>query len=88
MSAGSIAILILDGLSLREWQDCERLINSTPNRVFWHPWPDSKLHDGSGAGQGLDLLTRNAADLDIVHTVPISWRLVAGNGRARVVTQH
>lgn len=47
------------------WKDCEGLINSTPgakNWVFWHHWPDSKVHDGAGAGQGLDMLTRDAAD--------------------------
>ncbi len=44
------------------WKDCESLINGTPNWVFWHHWPDSKVHDGSGAGQGLDTLTRDAAD--------------------------
>lgn len=44
------------------WEDCEALINGTPNWVFWHHWPDSKLHDGSGAGQGLDALTRDTAD--------------------------
>ena len=44
------------------WKDCESLINSAPNWVFWHHWPDSKVHDGSGAGQGLDTLTRDAAD--------------------------
>lgn len=44
------------------WKDCEGLINSAPNWVFWHHWPDSKVHDGSGAGQGLDTLTRDAAD--------------------------
>lgn len=43
------------------WKDCEGLINSAPNWVFWHRWPDSKVHDGSGAGQGLDTLTRDAA---------------------------
>lgn len=43
------------------WQDCQRLIGSEPNWVFWHHWPDSKVHDGSGAGQGLDALTRDAA---------------------------
>ena len=43
------------------WKDCEGLINSTPNWVFWHHWPDSKVHDGAGAGQGLEILTRNAA---------------------------
>lgn len=44
------------------WKDCEGLISSTPNCVFWHQWPDSKIHDGSGAGQGLDTLTRDAAE--------------------------
>lgn len=47
------------------WKDCEGLINSAPgakNWVFWHHWPDSKLHDGSGAGQGLDTLTRDVAE--------------------------
>lgn len=43
------------------WKDCEGLINSAPNWVFWHHWPDSKVHDGSGAGQGLDTLSRDAA---------------------------
>lgn len=43
------------------WKDCEGLVASTPNHVFWHHWPDAKLHDGSGAGQGLEPLTRDAA---------------------------
>ena len=45
------------------WKDCEGLINGTPgakNWVFWHHWPDAKLHD-YGAGQGLELLTKDAA---------------------------
>ncbi len=44
------------------WKDCTGLVTSTPNWVFWHHWPDSKVHDGSGAGQGLDTLTRDAAE--------------------------
>lgn len=47
------------------WKDCAGLIDATPgakNWMFWHEWPDKKLHDGSGAGQGLDTLTRDAAD--------------------------
>lgn len=44
------------------WKDCEGLVSGSPNWVFWHHWPDSKLHDGSGAGHGLDALTRDAAD--------------------------
>lgn len=44
------------------WKDCEGLINGTPNWVFWHHWPDSKVHDGAGAGQGLEILTRDVAE--------------------------
>src|SRR5574340_538908 len=44
------------------WKDCAGLVDASPNWVFWHHWPDSKVHDGSGAGQGLDILTRDAAE--------------------------
>lgn len=43
------------------WKDCEALIDSAPNQILWHHWPDAKLHDGSGAGQGLEPLTKNVA---------------------------
>ena len=43
------------------WTDCGGLVDGSPNWVFWHHWPDSKLHDGSGAGQGLDTLSKDAA---------------------------
>ncbi len=45
------------------WKDCEGLVGNASgakNWVFWHHWPDAKLHD-YGAGQGLELLTRDAA---------------------------
>ena len=44
------------------WKDCADLIDSSPNWVFWHQWPDSRIHDGSGAGQGLDMLARDVAE--------------------------
>lgn len=44
------------------WKDCEALIGSAPNQIFWHQWPDAKLHDGSGAGQGLEPLTKDVAE--------------------------
>jgi hypothetical protein len=47
------------------WKECESLINGMPgvqNWVFWHNWPDSKVHGGAGPGQGLEMLTRDAAD--------------------------
>ncbi|ABM55889.1 hypothetical protein [Verminephrobacter eiseniae] len=44
------------------WQDCAGLIDGAPNWVFWHHWPDSKMHHLSGAGHGLDTLARDAAE--------------------------
>jgi hypothetical protein len=44
------------------WKDCEALIGGTPNQIFWHQWPDAKLHDGSGAGKGLEPLTKDVAE--------------------------
>jgi hypothetical protein len=45
------------------WKDCEGLVNGVPgakNWVFWHQWPDAKLH-AYGPGQGLELLTKDVA---------------------------
>jgi hypothetical protein len=44
------------------WKDCEALVGNAPNQMFWHHWPDARLHDGSGAGQGLEPLTKNVAE--------------------------
>lgn len=42
--------------------ECAGLVDLSPNQLFWHHWPDSKLHLAAGAGQGLDALTRDAAE--------------------------
>ncbi|ADZ68951.1 hypothetical protein [Polymorphum gilvum] len=67
------------------WKDCLGLIDASPNWVFWHQWPDSKLHDGSGAGQGLDLLTR---DIAVQLTSDDFWEFVErlATGRRLVIT--
>lgn len=67
------------------WKDCADLVDASPNWIFWHQWPDSKLHDGSGAGQGLDTLTRDiAAQL----TSDDFWEFVErlAKGRRLVIT--
>lgn len=67
------------------WKDCESLIDSIPNQIFWHHWPDAKLHDGSGAGQGLEPLTRDVAEQ---LTSEDFWSFVArlATGRRLVIT--
>lgn len=44
------------------WKDCAGLVDSSPGWVFWHHWPDRKLHESCGAGQGLEVLTRDAVE--------------------------
>lgn len=41
--------------------DCASMISAEPNWVFWHHWPDSRVHDLSVAGQGLETLSKEAA---------------------------
>lgn len=41
------------------WKDCGDLIDASPNWIFWHQWPDTKLHATAGAGQGLSVLTND-----------------------------
>jgi hypothetical protein len=67
------------------WQDCASLIDSSPNWILWHHWPDAKIHDGAGAGQGLETLTRDAAEQ---LTSDEFWILVErlASGRRLVIT--
>jgi hypothetical protein len=44
------------------WLDCANMIGAEPNWVFWHHWPDSRVHDLSVAGQGLETLSKEAAE--------------------------
>lgn len=67
------------------WKDCAALIGSAPNQIFWHHWPDAKLHDGSGAGQGLEPLTKDVAEQ---LTSDAFWAFVErlATGRRLVIT--
>ncbi|WP_200386371.1 hypothetical protein [Thiocapsa imhoffii] len=33
------------------WADCAKLVGSEPDWVFWHRWPDHRLHDHDDPGQ-------------------------------------
>lgn len=67
------------------WKDCAGLIDSTPNWVFWHQWPDNRLHEESGAGKGLDVLTNDVA---MQLTNDDFWQFVErlATGRQLVIT--
>jgi hypothetical protein len=67
------------------WRDCANLIDASPNWIFWHPWPDAKLHAVAGVGQGLDTLARET----IEHlTSEDFWHFVGrlAQGRELVIT--
>jgi hypothetical protein len=44
------------------WMDCESLINASSDWMFWHHWPDSKIHAAAVAGQGLETLSLDVAE--------------------------
>lgn len=67
------------------WPDCQALVDSSPEWLFWHHWPDSKLHQGSGPGYGLELFTGEAMEqLDNEEF----WQFVSrlATGRRLVIT--
>jgi len=67
------------------WKDCQALIGSAPNQIFWHHWPDAKLHDIAGQGQGLEPLTKDVAEQ---LSSDDFWRFVErlATGRRLVIT--
>lgn len=43
------------------WEDCSRLLGPKPDVVFWHHWPDARLHDLGVPGDGVEGLAEEAA---------------------------
>jgi hypothetical protein len=67
------------------WQDCIDRIGSQPDLVFWHHWPDNRLHEHDNPGQGLTTLTQEAQK----HlTSDVFWQFVSqlANGRKVIIT--
>ncbi|MGE4157862.1 MAG: hypothetical protein AB7F75_02065 [Planctomycetota bacterium] len=44
------------------WKDSADLVGSEPRWVFWHHWPDHRLHDHDDPGKGLSTLTREVEE--------------------------
>jgi hypothetical protein len=42
------------------WKDCVEMVGSQQAVVFWHHWPDERMHDLSGPGLGLRKLAKEA----------------------------
>lgn len=42
------------------WRDCIGLVANQPDLVFWHHFPDARMHDLSVPGEGLHKLAREA----------------------------
>ncbi len=67
------------------WKDCIQHIGNQEGFVFWHHWPDDRLHDLSKPGEGLHTLARE------IHTGLTSddfWQFVErlASGRRLVIT--
>lgn len=67
------------------WEDCASLVGAEPDWVFWHHWPDHRLHDHDDPGKGLSSLTTEV----VQHlTGDEFWSLVErlAHGRRLVIT--
>lgn len=67
------------------WRDCGGLIDASKNWIFWHHWPDDKVHDDSSAGAGLLNVLRDA---EAVFENEDFWDFAAklAKGRRLVIT--
>ncbi len=67
------------------WDDCAKLIGSEPDWVFWHHWPDHRLHDHDDPGKGLQTLTE---EVESHLASDAFWSLVErlATGRRLVIT--
>jgi len=82
---GQRSSLSNNGASGTHWQDCANLIGSQPNWVFWHHWPDHRLHEHDDPGKGLSSLTQ---EVEQHLTGDDFWALVErlSTGRRLVIT--
>ncbi|MDR2179041.1 MAG: hypothetical protein LBP21_01910 [Synergistaceae bacterium] len=67
------------------WRDCAGLIDASKNWIFWHHWPDGKVHENSSAGAGL---TNVLKDAEKVFESDDFWDFAAklAKGRRLVIT--
>ena len=67
------------------WADCADLVGAEPDWVFWHHWPDHRLHDHDDPGKGLQTLTE---EVESHLTGDAFWYLVErlATGRCLVIT--
>ncbi|MFT7404964.1 hypothetical protein [Zhongshania sp.] len=45
------------------WQDCASLIKADSNIIFWHHWPDTRMHHLADKGDGYKILAKEAAEI-------------------------
>jgi hypothetical protein len=67
------------------WADCANLIGAELDWVFWHHWPDHRLHDHDDPGKGLQTLT---VEVEEHLTGDAFWSLIErlATGRRLIIT--
>jgi hypothetical protein len=89
LASGKSASLRLSGAATaffdQPWNECADTLPNDPNLFVWHDWPDTLMHDLSGAGPGLRQL---AQDAKTVLTGDGFWSFVdrLAQGRRVVIT--
>lgn len=89
LTAGKVASLRLAEATTaffdQPWSECADTLPNSPNLFVWHDWPDTLMHDLSGAGPGLRQL---AEDAKTVLTGDGFWSFIdrLAQGRRVVIT--
>lgn len=67
------------------WIDCASIIKADPNIIFWHHWPDDRMHHLAEQNAGYRVLAKEAAE---VLTSDDFWAFVEklATGRRLVIT--
>lgn len=67
------------------WQDCMERVGNHAGCVFWHHWPDERLHDLSKPGEGVHKLARESYT---VFASEAFWQFITRltTGRRLVIT--
>jgi hypothetical protein len=67
------------------WKECVELVGSQEALIFWHHWPDERMHNLAGPGAGLNRLARETYG---ILTSDDFWSLVErlSTGRHLVIT--
>ena len=83
-STHKLSLALTDSVNL-PWRDCIELVGANKNFVLWHHWPDKRVHEMCGPGNGLASLLK---ETQVSLTSDDFWHLInrMTTGRRLIIT--